>query len=592
MMKLSAALLASLLAATTALGAAPAVAASAPDLEREVAPVAAAALPTRTEALDAAATALDYFYANDGGATANDGWRWTPFFMGAEALYRETGNAKYRSWIQSWGDRNRWLASTPATPTSNPDSRAAMQVWYDAVADGVTVDLVPSDELMAADLAVPAPTYWWIDALFMGLPLWPRWEERTGDPAYAAKHAEFYTYLKTQGATSWRPGCPNTGLFDETEDLWWRDCKYVPERDALGNKVFWSRGNGWTLAALARTLMVLPPTDPQYAEYRSMMQRMSARVAELQGPDGMWRTNLLSPSLHPAPETSGTALFTYAMAHGIRTGVLDRATYLPVVTKAWAGLTEVGLTESGFVSNCQLVAEAPGNPSTTTSIAYCVGAFALAAVEMAKLGDVLASDAFTRTGTNGLGTAATGGVWTMPSNPASYAVNAGRARISTPAGTTRNAFQSGVSSVRTDLRATVSFGRPTLGSAYVGVQGRRVGESDYSGRVVVNPTGAMRLQLRRTDATLATAAVPHITYAAGDRLTLRLQVVGTSPTTLRAKVWRAGTAEPAGWQLTATDSTAALQGPGAIALTTYLSAAGRPNTLGVTFDDVSARRSG
>ena len=183
--------------------------------------------------------------------------------------------------------------------------------------------------LMAADLALPANQYWWIDAMFMGLPLWPRWAARTGAAAYGAKHGELYAFLKTDGATTWRQGCTDTGLFDATENLWWRDCKYVPARDALGHKVFWSRGNGWVLAAMARMLMVLPPSDPQAAEYRSMFQRMSARLAQLQGADGMWRFSLLSPSLYPRPETSGTALFTYAMAYGIRTGVLDAATYLP-----------------------------------------------------------------------------------------------------------------------------------------------------------------------------------------------------------------------------------------------------------------------
>ncbi len=60
-----------------------------------------------------------------------------------------------------------------------------------------------------------------------------------------------------------------------------------------------------------------------------------------------------------------------------------------------------------------------------------------------------------------------------------------------------------------------------------------------------------------TSVLLANATVAGLTYAPGDVLNIRFQVIGTGTTTLRAKLWRAGTAEPAAWQLTATDTTAA-----------------------------------
>lgn len=548
--------------------------------------------PSRASVVQSARLALDYFYTANGGATADDGWRWTPYFMAVEALYRETGDVKYRNWLQAWGDRNAWNADAPASPTSNPDSRAAMQVWYDSVASGVAADLTPSDQLMAADLTLPANQYWWIDAMFMGLPLWPRWATRTGVAAYGAKHPQLYDFLKSHGATTWRQGCTDTGLFDATENLWWRDCKYVPARDGLGHKVFWSRGNGWVLAAMARMLMVLPASDPQAAEYRSMLQRMSARLAQLQGSDGMWRTSLLSPSLYPGPETSGTALFTYAMAYGIRTGVLDAATYLPVVTRAWQGLTTVSLRSSGFVSNCQGVGEAPADPSTTTSIAYCVGALGLAASEVAQLDGYLAADPFTRTTVNGLGTAEVGGPWTTVAPAADFSVNGMAAQIRTPAGHTRYANLDGISSPGTDLTATIGFARPTSGSLYVALVARRVGTATYSGRAVVGSAGAVQAQVQRSGTTLRAVTVPGLVFATGDRLRVRVQAVGASPTTVRVKVWRVGSAEPAAWQVSVTDATTGLQAPGGVGLTTYLSSGASPSTAAVSVDDLSARRTG
>ncbi|GAA2729107.1 glycoside hydrolase family 88 protein [Cellulomonas aerilata] len=548
--------------------------------------------PSRASVIAAARSAVDHFYIAGGGATSNAGWRWTPYFMAVETLHRQTGDPKYRQWLQSWGDRNRWTPDAPVSPTSNPDSRAAIQVWQDSVASGVTADLAPSDRFMAADRALPASQYWWVDSMFMGLPLWPRWAARTGDPAYRARSAEFYAFLKRDGTTVWRPGCTASGLFDATEDLWWRDCKFVAQRDALGHKVFWARGNGWVIAAMARTLMALPSGDPQAAEYRSMLQRMAARLARLQGADGMWRSSLLSPSLYPAPETSATALFTYAMAYGIRTGVLDAGTYLPVVLNAWKGLTTTSLKSTGFVSHCQGVGDAPAAPSLTTSIAYCVGAFGLAASEVAQLEGYLAADTFSRTVSGGLGTADVGGPWTTTAVAADLAVDGRTGTLRTPAATTRSAVLAGVQARDTDVRATVGFLRPTRGSVHVALLGRRVGTAEYAGRAVVDPAGAVQVQALRSGTTLRALTLPGLTYASGDRLVVRVQVTGASPTTVRVRVWKAGAPEPTTWQVTSTDSTAGLQTAGSVGITTYLGSGALPASVVVTVDDVVVRRAG
>jgi large repetitive protein len=51
---------------------------------------------------------------------------------------------------------------------------------------------------------------------------------------------------------------------------------------------------------------------------------------------------------------------------------------------------------------------------------------------------------------------------------------------------------------------------------------------------------------------------------------VRFVFSGTNPTTITGKVWRAGSAEPATAQLSATDSTTGLQGPGSFAVKGYL----------------------
>jgi len=65
--------------------------------------------------------------------------------------------------------------------------------------------------------------------------------------------------------------------------------------------------------------------------------------------------------------------------------------------------------------------------------------------------------------------------------------------------------------------------------------------------------------------------VSGLTYNVGDVINLRMQVVGSSPTTIQAKIWKAGTPEPTAWQRSATDATAGLQAAGYVGVSPYYS---------------------
>ena len=78
-----------------------------------------------------------------------------------------------------------------------------------------------------------------------------------------------------------------------------------------------------------------------------------------------------------------------------------------------------------------------------------------------------------------------------------------------------------------------------------------------------------------------------VTYAAGDTIRVRFQVTGNGTTTLNAKAWKVGTAEPAAAQATATDSTAALQAAGSFQIVSYLSASSTNAPVTVSVDNLS-----
>lgn len=114
-------------------------------------------------------------------------------------------------------------------------------------------------------------------------------------------------------------------------------------------KVHWGRGNGWFAAGMAEIMRDLPATSADYATIEAGYKKMMEGLLKVQGPNGLWYQVLDMPNDSSNwEESSGTAMFTYAMIAGVRRGVLDAATYVPAIEKAWAGLKSK-LTAQGEV---------------------------------------------------------------------------------------------------------------------------------------------------------------------------------------------------------------------------------------------------
>ncbi|WP_426625424.1 PKD domain-containing protein [Leifsonia sp. McL0607] len=270
------------------------------------------------------------------------------------------------------------------------------------------------------------------------------------------------------------------------------------------------------------------------------------------------------------PNQSPVASFT-ASAAGLAVAVNGSASSDPdgtVASYAWDfgdGGTATGATAnhtyatSGTYTVTLTVTDNQGATATTTKLVTVTSA--------------LAQDAFERSTVNGWGNADTGGAWTLSGGTTSFSTAGGFGQQSITAGATKTATLPSVTSTRSDLTVTLSAdSAATGGGIYYSGIGRMVGSADYEARVWVKAGGAVQLQLLQGSTVLTAANITGLTVVnPTDQLKLRVQVFGTSPTTIRAKVWSATGAEPTAWALSTTDSTAALQVAGTVGLRSYLS---------------------
>lgn len=215
------------------------------------------------------------------------------------------------------------------------------------------------------------PVWWWADSFFMGAPVWSHLYKVTGDRKY----------LDHMDASWW---VTSQLLYDNQEHLFTRDASFLNRHEANGKKVFWSRGNGWVLAALALVLEDMPEDYPTRGRYVAQFQQMAASLLAIQGADGLWRPGLLDPAAYPRPENSGSAFFVYGFAWGIHHHLLDRAKYMPAVEKGWAGLL-AHVYADGRLGCIQPIGYAPDAYQDSSSYVFGVGAFLLAGSELEQL---------------------------------------------------------------------------------------------------------------------------------------------------------------------------------------------------------------
>ena len=318
-------------------------------------------------------------------------WDNAAYHTGNMEVYFLTGDTTAYNFSEAWAIHNEWKGAKSDNKEEWKYSYGESddyvlfgdyQICFQVYADLYTVEpdsqkIARAREVMEYEMSTPNNDYWWwADGLYMVMPVMTKLYKITNNPLYLEKLHEYWEYA-------------NSIMYDEEAGLYYRDAKYVyPKHKSVnGKKDFWARGDGWLLAALAKVLKDLPENDAYRQEYMDRFLTMAKAVAACQQPEGYWTRSMLDAEHAPGPETSGTAFFTYGLLWGINNGYLDKATYAPVVMKAWNYLTNVALQPDGSVGYVQPIGEKaiPGQVVDVNSTSnFGVGAFLLASCEMVR----------------------------------------------------------------------------------------------------------------------------------------------------------------------------------------------------------------
>lgn len=353
-------------------------------------------LPNKKEVLEVAERANKYFMNKwpDPGKEVvgkkvwpSNLWTRAVYYEGLMAWYKVDPKKEYYNYALDWSQKHNWDMMRD-TYTRNADNQACGQTYLDLYEiDGkknperIKYVKLSMDSMIAFN---KSDDWWWIDALQMGMPIFTKLGRITGEKKYFDKNYEMYAFTKYKHG--------GNGLYNAKDKLWWRDKSFVPPyKEPNGEDCYWSRGNGWVVAALARTLEDTPKSDPHYKEYLQDYKDLLSALLPVQREDGFWNVSLHDPTNFGGKETTGTALFVYGMAYGINKGLIDKKTYLPVLVKAWNAIVKDSVQPNGFLGWVQGTGKEPkdGQPLAIDKVPdfedYGLGCVLLAASEVYKL---------------------------------------------------------------------------------------------------------------------------------------------------------------------------------------------------------------
>lgn len=276
---------------------------------------------------------------------------------GFEMLWKSTGDPRYLAFIKQqidpFIDKNGHLVNVRLNSLDNAMAGNIVVGLYEDTHD-------PRYRIAATEIRKMFDTYprnpdggfWhnpklpgemWVDGVFMGQIFLIRYGSSIGDREYCFNEAIRQITVFARHAQK-----GNSGLYYHAWSAQPQLATVVPQRikhwanpkTGLSPEV-WSEGLGWYALVLVETLRDLPPDYPGRAQVLDIYERLAAALKRTQDPKtGGWFFIVDKPN---APgnwiDTSGSAMFTYAIERGIELGLLHGKDYAPVVAAGYRAIT-------------------------------------------------------------------------------------------------------------------------------------------------------------------------------------------------------------------------------------------------------------
>lgn len=182
------------------------------------------------------------------------------------------------------------------------------------------------------------PSQMWLDGIYMASPFLAQYGKEFNQPEWfdVVANQIILVYEKTIDK--------NTGLLfhaqDESKAQKWAD-------PATGrSSYFWGRSVGWYVMAIVDVLDYFPKDHPKYKQILEIYQNTIEAVMKVRDPKtGAWYQILNLPDRQGNYlEGSASAMFTYAIAKGVKHGYLGKE-YLKIADECFDSLVKVFIKE-------------------------------------------------------------------------------------------------------------------------------------------------------------------------------------------------------------------------------------------------------
>ena len=138
---------------------------------------------------------------------------------------------------------------------------------------------------------------------------------------------------------------PETGLYSQGRG-------FLEDKMEL-SPAAWSRGHGWLMRGMVRSLEYLPENSSCFNRLQKILNELAHDVVRVQNENGMWHQLINMPFYDSYPESSGTAFMAFYLALAVDKGYLPKEEFSGNIEKAFNALNEFVDEEGNIYGTCK-----------------------------------------------------------------------------------------------------------------------------------------------------------------------------------------------------------------------------------------------